>query len=176
MNYQDVRSQITSGDLLGVSRKGLFWSLVRCAQRIAGLENYAEVTHIGVAWWLEGRLYSVEMDGSDNALIPVSQFISGGAKTMVLRCPVPSQAMAAQFERATSTPISYDYFDLIKIGLRLLFRTNPHADSNSDMVCSTFASRWLQWAGWASPENYPSLPSPGELAKALGDPIFQIDS
>jgi hypothetical protein len=175
MQYKDARTLIHDGDILGVTYTGFFWSFVRLIQRIAGLGTYATVTHIGVAWWLEGRLYSVEMDGADNVLIPVSQLVASSSNIGIYRPPVSINLLAAQFERATSTPINYDYFDLLKIGIRLLFKTKPHADSNTNMVCSTFASRWLQWAGWVTPPQYPNLPSPGELARALGNPILEIN-
>lgn len=176
MRYEDIRDKIANGDILGVSCKGFFWSLVKFAQRASGLGKFAHITHVGVAWWVNGRLYSVEMDGAHNVLRPVSQHIAEGSSLAVFRSPVTQDAMQAQYDRATSEPIQYDYIDLLRIGLRLLFRTSTGTDSNGEMVCSTFASRWLQWASWPPPKSFPDMPSPGELCRALGTPTFAIEA
>jgi hypothetical protein len=176
MRYEDARDKIADGDILGVSCKGLFWSLVKVVQRAAGLGKFAQITHVGVAWWVNGRLYSVEMDGAHNVLRPVSQYIAEGSSVTVFRSPVTQDAMRAQYDRATSEPIQYDYLDLLRIGLRLLLRTSTGTDGNGEMVCSTFASRWLQWAGWTPPTGFPDMPSPGELCRALGHPTFAIEA
>ncbi len=174
MRYEDIRDQIADGDILGVSCKGLFWSLVKAVQRAAGLGQFSRITHVGVAWWVNGRLYSVEMDGAHNVLRSVSQHIAEGSSIAVFRAPVPPAAMQAQFDRATSIPLEYDYFDLLRIGLRLLFRADTGAEGEGERVCSTFAAQWLRWANWPPPDGFPAMPSPGELCRALGVPIFAI--
>ncbi len=176
MRYDQIRDQIADGDVLGVSCKGLFWSLVKVVQRAAGLGRYAQITHVGVAWWVNGRLYSVEMDGRHNVLRPVSQHIAEGSAVTVFRVPVPSASMEAQFDRATSAPIEYDYLDILRIGVRLLFRADTGPDGNGEMVCSPFVARWMQWAGWPPPRGFPDMPSPGELCRALGTPAFAIEA
>lgn len=176
MRYEDIRDQIADGDIMGVSCKGLFWSLVKLVQRVAGLGCHASITHVGVAWWVNGRLYLVEMDGAHNVLRPVSQHIAEGSSVDVFLCPVSSDAMTEQFDRATSEPIQYDRSDLLRIGLRLLFGIKTGSDGNAEMVCSTFALRWLQWASWSPPEGFPDMPSPGELCRAFGTPAFVIET
>jgi hypothetical protein len=176
MRYAEIREEIRNGDVLGVSCQGLFWAIVRAVQRLAGLGQYARFTHVGVAWWVNGRLYSVEMDGAHNVLRPVSQYIAEGSSVTVFRSPVTQDAMQAQYDRATSEPIQYDYLDLLRIGLRLLLRIRTGTDGNGEMVCSTFASRWLQWASWPPPTGFPDMPSPGELCRALGTPTFAIEA
>ena len=162
--------------MLGVRGRGAFPWLTRNVQRIGGLGDQSGITHVGVAWWVEGRLYSVEMDGRHNVLRPLSQHVAEGSSVTVFRSPVTQDAMQAQYDRATSEPIQYDYLDLLRIGLRLLLRTSTGTDGNSEMVCSTFASRWLQWASWPPPTGFPDMPSPGELCRALGTPTFAIEA
>lgn len=61
MTYADIRQQINSGDVLGVRGQGLFPSITRNVQRLGRLGAHSGITHAGVAWWVEGRLYSVAM-------------------------------------------------------------------------------------------------------------------
>lgn len=173
MRYADARQRIRSGDLLGIHGRGTFPRVTHIVQFLGGLGMLSGITHIGVAWWFDGRLYSVEMDGRHNVLRPLSQHIADGCGVDVYRCPVPD-TMPAEFDRATANPIKYSLLDLLKIGVRLIFGGKTGRDDERDMVCSTFASRWLQWAGWLSPQAFPEMPSPGELCRALGNPIFSI--
>lgn len=173
MRYEDARNQIKTGDVLGVRGRGAFSLVTRTVQRLGGLRNLSGITHVGVAWWVEGRLYSVEMDGRHNVLRPLSQHIADGCGVDVYRCPVPD-TMPAEFDRATANPIKYSLLDLLKIGARLIFGGKTGSDDEGDMVCSTFASRWLQWANWLPPPGLPAMPSPGELCRALGTPAFAI--
>ena len=176
MNYEEVRERIQTGDVLGVRGRGAFPWLTRLVQRIGGLGGQSGITHVGVAWWVEGRLYSVEMDGRHNVLRPLSQHVADGCGVEVYRCPVV-EAMPAQFDRATANPIKYSMPDLAKIGLRLILGGKTGSDDDGDMVCSTFAARWLQWAGWLPPAGFPDMPSPGELCRALGvQPAFAIEA
>ena len=182
--YKTARSNIANGDVLGMSCRGALWALVKAAQCRARLGRYAAITHVGVAWWLNGRLYSVEMDGAHNVLRPLSQHIAEGSGVMVFRPPVPADAMTAQFGRATAAPIEYSDFDLLRIGLRLLLRrtddgtalTAAQTAGHAGMVCSQFVARWLMWAGWNPPPGFPAMPSPGEVCRALGLPIFSIEA
>lgn len=167
MNYEEVRSQINTGDVLGVRGHGAFPWLIRIFQRLGGLGGLSPITHIGLAWWVEGRLYSVEMDGRHNVLRPLSQHLAAGYDVDVYRCPVAT-AMPAQFDRATATPIEYSFVDIVKIGLRLSVGRKTGSEDDREMVCSTFAARWMQWAGWHPPRGFPDMPSPGELCRALG--------
>ena len=173
MKYEDARNQIKTGDVLGVRGRGFFSLVTRTVQRLGGLSNLSGITHVGVAWWVEGRLYSVEMDGRHNVLRPLSQHIADGCGVDVYPCPV-ADAMPAEFDRATANPIKYSLLDLLKIGLRLIFGGKTGSDGDGEMVCSTFASRWLQWASWPPPTGFPDMPSPAELCRALGTPTFAI--
>ena len=177
MDYPTARNQINTGDVLAIHGRTVLARLTHLAQSIAGLKDRASVSHMGVAWWVEGRLYSVEMDGRHNVLRPLSQHIADGCAVDVYPCPVPG-AMAAQFDRATASPIKYSIPDLVRIGARLVFGGGSQpaqADSETEMVCSTFVARWLQWAGWVPPPGLPNMPSPGEVCLALGKPAFSID-
>jgi len=174
MTYAQVREQIQSGHILGVRAHGLFPSITRNVQRLGRMGSLSGITHAGVAWWVEGRLYSVEMDGKHNVLRPVSQYINSGFGVDIYRCPVHFECMRDNFDKATAAPISYDLLDLIRIGSRLLFNTSTGQDDDQHLVCSTFASRWMQWSGWQPPSGLAAMPSPAELCQALGEAVFSI--
>ncbi len=176
MTYADIRQQINSGDVLGVRGQGLFPSITRNVQRLGRLGAHSGITHAGVAWWVEGRLYSVEMDGKHNVLRPLSQYISSGFGVDIFRCPVQFEQMRDNYDRATALPIRYDLLDLIRIGSRLLFGTSTGQDDDKHLVCSTFAARWLQWSGWQTPQGLPDMPSPAELCQALGEAVFSVQA
>ena len=177
MSYAEIRQQINSGDVLGVRGKGFFPSITRNVQRLGRLGAQSGITHAGVAWWVEGRLYSVEMDGKHNVLRPVSQYISSsGFGVDIYRCPVQFEQMRDNYDKATALPIKYDLLDLARIGSRLLLGTSTGQDNDTQLVCSTFASRWLQWSGWQTPPGFPDMPSPAELCQALGVAVFSVQA
>lgn len=171
MKYSEARQHIQTGDVLGVRSNTPLSFFTRLVQfRMGELKG---ITHIGIAWWIEGRLYSVEMDGRHNVLRPLSQHFAQGFAVDVFHNPV-RDSMAAQFDRATAAPITYNLWDLIRIGLRLVFGGHTGTDKDSSMVCSTFAARWMQWAGWK--HGLPELPSPAELCLPLGEPVLRIEA
>ena len=175
MEYAQIRSQIKTGDIIAIHGRGLFPTLIRAVQKISGLGDLASITHVGVAWWIEGRLYIVEMDGLYNVLRPLSHHIQKREKISIFLCPVPVHAMVAQFESVTMKMFVYGLSDLVKIGLRMLFKYSNAKDRDErNLVCSTFVSRWLQQAGWKIPEQFPSMPSPAEVCRALGQAIWTI--
>jgi hypothetical protein len=175
MDYAAARIKINTGDVLAIRGRTAFAHLTALVQRLGGLGDLSSVSHMGIAWWVEGRLYSVEMDGRHNVLRPLSQHIAEGCGVDVYRCPVP-EAMAAQFDRATASPIQYSFADLIRIGARLIFGGKTGSDGDGAMVCSTFAARWLQWAQWVPPPGLAAMPSPGELCQALGTPSLTVQA
>lgn len=174
MRYSDVRHQIESGDVLAVHGHGLFPAVIRIIQRLSGAGALAGITHVGIAMWLQGRLYSVEMDGRYNVLRPVSQHIKAGFRVDVYRCPVEYSAILAQFNRAISSPIHYDFIDLLDIGLRMLLRLRSTNAGDGELVCSTYIARWLQWAEWKVSTCFPAKPGPAEVCGELGEPVFMV--
>jgi hypothetical protein len=168
MKYEEARSLINSGDPVGVEFNTPLAYLVRIGQRMAGLPaETRNITHTCTAWWVEGRLYAVEMDGMHNVLRPMSQLVAKASALHVYECPVPLKSMQDTFDRATSSPISYAILDLVRIGLRLAFRLPNGGDGDKSLVCSTFTARWLEWAGWTRPASMSNMPSPGEVFGGL---------
>lgn len=172
MKYLEVRDQIADGDILFCSISGGFWNLVKLAQKIHGLADLSDVCHVGVAKWAGNRLYITEMDGANDALIPLSQRVDAGNKIRVVRTSYPVDSI---FEQQTKDAIGYSLWDLVKIGARLVFGGGSGKDAQGHAVCSSYVSNWLQAVGWIPPSNFPGVPSPAELAKTLNiEPIFIV--
>lgn len=175
MNYNDVRLQIKSGDIIAIHGKTLFAKITYLVQFLGGLKSKSSITHVAVAWWLEDRLYCVEMDGKHNVLRPLSQYINSKCIVDIYKCPVLLKDLKLNFCKATSNSIAYGYWCNIKIGVRLIF--NIKTQSTNDitvLVCSTFVAKWLQWSNWNTPKDFPNMPSPAELCKALNSPKYHI--
>jgi hypothetical protein len=174
MNYWEVRAQINTGDVIGIATRGPLSALIRWVQRLVGFGDRSDMSHMGVAKWIDGRLFLVEMDGVRNVMCPLSQYL--GLKMYVFASPVSEVAMTAQFDAVVGRYIGYGYFDLIRIGVRMVFGLeSPSAQDTdqTDLVCSHFVLNWLMLAGWVVPSDMPSEPSPCELGAALA-PKFTI--
>jgi hypothetical protein len=177
MQYYQARPHISSGDVIGIATRGPLSPFIRFVQWLAGFGAMSDMAHVGVAKWIDERIFLVEMDGVRNVLCPLSQY--AGLKMYVYKCPVPVSAMDRLFDAVLGRFIPYGYFDLIAIGLRMVFRIKgkTSATANADMesmVCSHFALLWLTLSGWCPPPSMPAKPSPCELCGAL-EPKFVIN-
>jgi hypothetical protein len=170
MNYLEARKFIQSGDVIGVEG-GTFWSkITRLVQKLAGHGSHANVTHYAMAWWLEGRLYLVEMDGKHNVLRPMSQY------KMPMRwhkCPVNREHVKELFPYMTQDLISYSVLQNILSGLRILRRSKREIAEADGENCSQFVARWLKLAGWGA--DLPTDPTPSEVDMALGNDYVLIN-
>ena len=137
---------------------------------VLGVVSNADYSHVSVAYWTGGILYSVEMDGSDNVLRPITQHLNSGKTIAVFTPLVSNDAMMNQFAKATSSTINYDWLDFISIFSRIVLKLNILPEPADDMVCSSFVSRWMSWAGWVQPLWFPKIPCPAEVCKVLGKP------
>lgn len=170
MQYYQARPHISSGDVIGIATRGPLSPFIRFVQWLAGFGAMSDMAHVGVAKWIDERIFLVEMDGVRNVLCPLSQY--AGLKMYVYKCPVPVSAMDRLFDAILGRFIPYGYFDLIAIGLRMTFRIKSKSavTANADMesmVCSHFVLVWLMLAGWVPPIRMPAEPSPCELCEPL---------
>jgi hypothetical protein len=174
MIYQQARKLIKTGDVIAICGNSLFSKITKIVQRYAGLGEFANITHCGVAWWVEGRLYIVEMDGRHNVLRPLSQYAHKNLELRVYRV-ADQDLMIEQFDDATRYDIAYSFLDLVKIGWRLIFGGACINTSTDDsMVCSEFVARWLIKAGWVAPSQLPIMPSPAELCAAFDHQVLVV--
>lgn len=168
MDYATARSQIRSGDVIGVmSRKGpLAWA-TRAVMRLSGGKPY---THVGVALWQAGRLYLVELNGGGNHLVPLSQ-ISPPFDVARPLAGVTDDDVAGAVDAELEHHVSYGVWSLALIGVRRLFGQAPRAPFG--LVCSSFAAGILRRLGWA-PKNLHPMPAPDEVMASSGMRILCV--
>ena len=155
---------IPSGSILGIEKKGFIWSIVKFVQHLGGLQQWSKITHTGTALWVGNVLYSVEMDGSCNVLRQVAQHINEGSVVNVYKSPVN---LLIYLDAVTADSVSYDYVDILLIGIRLLTGWDIVDKTPNEAVCSSFTANWLLRCGWEPEQGFPTLPSPAEVIREL---------
>ena len=170
LTYTEARSQIATGDIVGVKTRTPGGAITRTVQRLGGLPHY-HVTHIALAYWLGGRLFAVEESVGGNRFVPMSQYAPSG---LVVCDRIPGtdiERLPAAIDRATESHVPYSYLDLVAIGIRVLlgrwFNTQRLGnDGGAELVCSVFAPRVAGAAG-ADLSAMPNMPCPAEVVRAL---------
>lgn len=165
LNYEDARSHIRTGDLLGVrSTHGGFAALVRMGTK-------SPYTHTAVAIWVCDRLMMVETRGLAG-IVPATQL--GSKDFDVIRCPVadPEYVFIEAFN-ILGQPVGYDFIDLLRIAARLWFGwKEPEADDKK-LVCSALSAAIYRLAGWR-PAGLPAIPAPCEVVAAAGPVAIEV--
>jgi hypothetical protein len=168
--YAQARPLIKTGDMIGIQTGTLGGRIIQMAQMIAGL-CHARITHIGIAMWIGPRLMLIEMGPGGNVIKPVSQY---AGKRMVV-CSPPGCTNLSLFDlgadRITERHIPYGFFDLLRIGLRLLPMRliNTRAwggDGDRDKVCSLLPTLIYRHMG-GDVSVIPKLAAPAEVVQAL---------
>jgi hypothetical protein len=162
---------LLNGDILGVKQKSLFSQVTKLVQRLGGLGDASDITHVGVAHKIDGVWYSQEMDGKHNVLRPISQIIDDGLEIEVFRSGVivPSKILLKYLTKK----ISYSFLNLLKVGFHLLFDFDNNGSADFDKEhCSNYVVAILRESGWRG--NVYNMPSPAEVCLAMGEPIYTV--
>jgi hypothetical protein len=157
MNLKQAKPCIGDGDLVALKRTDKwFWRLVRW---VTG----SPYTHTAIAIRIATGMCVVEMHWSGPRIVPL---VSYRHPFDVFKCPVSRETVRRSAFAFSSREISYDWIDLIRIGLFNLFHLRPKRDTGG-LVCSSFNARIYQHAGWELPRDLPRIPSPGAMVRAL---------
>ena len=176
MNYEQARSNIKTGDLIGVRD---VHGLLGKATTFFTRKPY---THTGVAVWVGDRLFMADLNSGRNALHPLSQVGSFDV------CDPPAGIPRDFIERAIfdwlAKPIDYGYLAFLVIGLRCFLKLKTFIHWRKIVVCSggsvtiyELAADAMILAGKAPPsawEDHNRMLSPGELVEELGPPKLTI--
>jgi len=171
LTYAQARSQIKTGDAIGIQTGTLGGRIIQLGQIIAGLP-YSHITHSGVAEWQGDRLMIIEMGPAGNVMKPLSQY---AGKRMVVS-PPPTGTDLSRFkqgvDRATEHHIPYGAFDLSRIGgrllpMRLVDTRGWGGDGDADKVCSTFTLMVYRFLG-GDVSKFSRLAAPAEIPQGLG--------
>jgi len=162
--YEDLRRLVLDGDLIAVRSKHSGWpGLIRWATR-------SQYTHCAIALWLDEGLWVAEMDGAKNVLIPLSQYQL--TPFDVFSCPVDRKQVRDDILVTLRGKISYDWLDIWRLAINILFGVPLPTVDDSKLVCSSWAAYiWLR-CGWKPAGRLPSIATPAEVVAALGgEPI-----
>jgi hypothetical protein len=170
MKYSDIRSEIKTGDIVGIEGTSFASSITRFVQKLGRQGKQSNITHIAIAYWIGENLFVLEMDGKYNVIRPLSVHATA-TKVHIWECPVDRKTIEGLFNKYMSKTIHYSMLDNFKTGLRLIFGIKQK-DTDSSTNCSIFAFDVLRDCGFNSQL---STPSPSELAIELGECKFLID-
>lgn len=170
MSYESARCNIRDGDLVAVrSMSGGLSALTR-------FFTQSPYTHTGVAIRLinpqtgNKGLYVAEMDGAKAVLTPLSQYAQ---KDMdVFECPVERPEACLSLLNLLREKISYDYLDLLRIGLWKALRIGLPKEDRNGLVCSALSALIYYNAGWRA--DMPSIPAPVDVVQAFKVPPFLV--
>lgn len=170
LTYTEARPRVRTGDLIGIATRTPFGRFIHLLQIVAGLPH-AHITHVGVALWLDDRLLLAEMCPSGNVIKPLSQYAK---KRMVVCEPAPGSNLSLfdlGLDHITARHIPYGFFDLVRIGLRLLplrlINTRGWGgDGAKDKVCSLLPAMIYKTMG-GDVSGIPDLAAPAEAVCAL---------
>jgi hypothetical protein len=169
--YAEARHHICTGDLIGIATGTWFGRLIHALQIMAGIPH-PHISHVGIALWMGSRLMIAEMSTAGNVIKPLSQY---EGKRMVVCNPAPStnlELLDSGIEAITKRHIPYGFFDLLKIGLRVLpsrfiDTKNWGWDGDKDKVCSLLPAVIYKTMG-GDVSMIPTLAAPAEAVNALG--------
>jgi hypothetical protein len=157
MNYQEALNNIETGDLIAVKgTEGFLTPFTRFFTR-------SDYTHVGIAYWMNGKLWMVEINGGKNHLIPMTQLAD--EKFDVFKCPIEDKArVEVAIELSLKDKIPYGYLALFVVGLINYLRIKVFIHARRILECAGFCVMIYETAGW--PEHTRIL-SPKDLTEFL---------
>ncbi len=181
-NYQDLRSQIRTGDLL------LFRGDYTLSHVIERLSD-SPYSHIGILARWKDRVIAFQADTRGVEILPASRMVCRyKGKVDWWSCKPELREGPGFEEKLLNTAVSllgvkYGYLPLIRLGLRILFgRTLDPSDAHStpdSLFCSQFVSRCYREASNGKLDPNPKLSdactSPSDFVKSgYFEPKFQL--
>ncbi len=162
MTYAQARAKIHDGDLISVFKA---YSIFNIATKLFT----GEYTHVGIAIWMDGGLWLVEINGGGNHAIPLSQlqkcgFDVSSPPSGVTRMTARAHALQALRERET-----YGFFTTIVTGVIEFFKIPLVINWRKGRHCAGLVVRIYDRAGWASAGEgtHTYVISPTKLTKLM---------
>ena len=157
MNYSEARPHIKDGDIVQV----------RTAHSLFGYATKfftGVYTHTGIAVWLDGGLWLVEINGGRNHLIPLSQ-LAGMEFDVYLP---PKGVSRAEIRKAALESIrvrvEYGFAAVVAAWVNEFFRINKVIHWRNQLECAGYVVKILVAAGW---HNQSFIVSPTKLSTLL---------
>jgi hypothetical protein len=143
--------KIETGDLIAV--RTAHGVMGRLTQRITS----SPYTHGGIAYWLAGELFMVELNGGRNHIVPMTQLTDYD----VYAHPDGLTDIEGAIKKWLRDPIDYGFSAFPLIGLLNLLHITMFIHWRKIIVCSGYCVAIWESAGW--PEHSRMI-SPRELA------------
>lgn len=143
MNYNEARDKIQDGDCIAVKvRENLFHELIR-------FSNRSDITHTGVAVWIDGGLWMAETNGGNNHIVPMSQLEN--VDFDVYEPPVADRArIRTAITESLRYRIKYGFEDLVPIGIISFLKLKLKINPGKKVVCFNYTAMIYHEAGWSS--------------------------
>lgn len=142
ITYEKAKPQILEGDFIGTLKAhGLFGKLTKLFT--------GKYTHCGVAAWIDGGLWMVEINGGKNHAIPLSQLADEPFD--VFSPPIEDrEAIRKASIESIRIKQSYGYWGTVLIGIIEFFKLNNIAKDKLPklVVCSGYVVKIYNLAGW----------------------------
>lgn len=156
MNYVEARSLIEDGDQIAVCGvTGILTPSTKFFTR-------SKYTHSGIAYWLDGGLWMVEINGGANHAVPLSQY--AGLDFDVYYKPEEAVNIRTAIATALRVKIHYGFASLPIIGLLNWLRIRMFIHARNILSCAGFSMFIYELAGY--PEHTRIL-SPVDLTRLL---------
>ncbi len=146
LNYFNARSEISNGDMISVFKAHGFFG--RLTQFFTG-----QYTHSGVAVWMEGGLWMVEINGGRNHAIPLSQLQKFGFDVFEPPKGVTAKSAKISALKALRNQENYGFFTTIVTGFIEYFRIPIVVNWRKGRHCAGFVVGIYDDAGWAMADN-----------------------
>ena len=154
MRYAKARKNILDGDLIAVvNGAGTLDRMVRFFTR-------SKYSHTGIALWLDGGLWIVELNAGNNHAKPLSQL----PEFDVFNCPVDRVAVRKAALESLRMEIPYSWVTVLAAGFMDVFSLRHPLYWDQGLVCSSYCVDLYERAGW--PKASEAL-SPGDLCSKL---------
>jgi hypothetical protein len=161
MNYAEARPQIMDGDIIEVlTAHSLFNWLTKLFT--------GRYVHTGIAFWLDGGLWMVEINGGKNHAIPLSQLDGTDFDVFYPPYRLSRAAIRKAALESIRAKTSYGFLATIATGINEFFGFNRFIHWRGQLDCTGYVVKILEAAGW-SEHSY--IVSPTRLSEML---IFRL--
>jgi hypothetical protein len=157
MDYIQACNGIETGDVIEIKgTKGFLTPLTKYF-------TSSEYTHVGIAYWMDKRLWLVEINGGKNHIIPFTQ-LADEAFDVYENPGLDVRRIEESIEQSLRNKIDYGYLALPVVGLLNYLKIKIFIHARKILECAGFSVMILEGAGW--PEHTRIL-SPQDLADLL---------
>jgi hypothetical protein len=157
MNYAEARPQIMDGDIIEVlTAHSVFNWLTKLFT--------GRYVHTGMAFWLDGGLWMVEINGGKNHAIPLSQLEGTDFDVYAPPSYLSRTSIRTAALESIRIKTSYGFLAPIATGINEFFGFNRFIHWRNTLDCTGYVVKILQAAGW--PEHS-FIESPTKLSKEL---------